>query len=251
MKQILFIPYLFSLFAVIQACSNQTDYQTVKKMERTSKTADANTLSPEEIAEGWQLLFDGQSLSLWKGYNMDGLPKEGWFIRRGELVGKGGAALITKAKFENFEFKLDFQLTKAANSGIFYFVNEVLGEPIYRQAPEYQLIDNETYLNTQGAEIMHKHLTGDAFNLYDGLINPGIGHGKWYQAKIRVKDGQVQHWLNEKLCIEYDIHSKEWQSIVADSNFDETVFAKPAIGHIGLQYWASEVKFRNLKIRNL
>ena len=31
--------------------------------------AEQNTLTPEEVAGGWQLLFDGKTLDGWKDYN--------------------------------------------------------------------------------------------------------------------------------------------------------------------------------------
>ena len=31
--------------------------------------AEQNTLTPEEVADGWQLLFDGKTLDGWKDYN--------------------------------------------------------------------------------------------------------------------------------------------------------------------------------------
>jgi len=33
-----------------------------------------NTLTPEETAAGWRLLFDGKSLALWRGYRSQAMP---------------------------------------------------------------------------------------------------------------------------------------------------------------------------------
>ena len=37
----------------------------------------SNTLTTEEAAAGWELLFDGKSTDQWKGYNKSGFPEHG------------------------------------------------------------------------------------------------------------------------------------------------------------------------------
>ena len=118
-------------------------------------------ITQKEIAEGWQLLFDGRFIGTlervieWK---VCLLVEDGKQIRAIWLSKEEEGDLITKEQFENFELKLDFLLSDTANSGIFYFAQELEEEPIWHSAPEYQLLDNETYLNIQGAEIMEKTL---------------------------------------------------------------------------------------------
>ena len=81
-----------------------------------------NSITEKEKKEGWQLLFDGRSLEQWKGYGLNGeLPKT-WSAREGEIVGQGKDNLITKEQYDDFDLTLEFNLTEAANSGIFYFV---------------------------------------------------------------------------------------------------------------------------------
>ncbi|MEM6317067.1 MAG: DUF1080 domain-containing protein [Bacteroidota bacterium] len=255
MRTITFLSLLVCSLCFSIACQNTAETTTVTKKEKPPKVAKTveltNTITEKEIANGWQLLFDGRSLDQWKGYNLEGLPKEGWTAENGELVGDGGGDLITKEQFEDFELELEFKLSEATNSGIFYFAQEIPNSPIYHSAPEYQLVDNATYLDKQGADFMHKHLTGDAFDLYDGVINPGIVQNKWFNARIISEKGQVEHWLNGKLCIEYDWNSPEWNEKIANSKFNKETFAKVNSGHIGLQYHGNKVRFRNIKIRRI
>lgn len=246
---------MITMFLLLLSCqleSPQSSQSATSKVEKkTNKPPIPNTLTEREKKEGWQLLFDGKSLEYWKGYNLDGKLPTSWNVRDGIIIGRGKDNIITKETYQNFELRLDFNLSEAANSGIFYFAKELPEKAIYQSAPEYQLVDNQTYLDKQGADIMHKHLTGDAFNLYDGIINPAIRHGKWYQALIRHKDGHVEHWLNEKLCIEYDWDSEDWKEKVANTAFDPTIFGTTNNGHIGLQGWGNDIQFRNIKIRRL
>jgi len=251
------LAYLFFVTSfLLIACQGQPENSsTKKKVEKPVKKIEVveltNSITETEKAAGWELLFDGRSLEKWKGYNMNGQLPTSWQAIDGEIVGRGKDNLITKEQYDNFDFTLEFKLTEAANSGIFYFVQEIEDLPIYQSAPEYQLVDNQTYINTQGADYMHKHLTGDAFNLYDGVINPGIMKEKWYTARIKVEKGHVEHWLNGKLCIEYDWNSPDWKERVASTSFNKATFAAKSAGHIGLQGWGNDIKFRNIKIKKL
>ena len=44
-----------------------------------------NTLTPQEQAEGWKLLFDGRTTNGWRGYKKDSVP-EGWKVIDGALT---------------------------------------------------------------------------------------------------------------------------------------------------------------------
>jgi hypothetical protein len=53
--------------------------------------ADMNTLSPAEKAEGWQLLFDGQSLTGWRASDAPGT----FSVKDGAIVVHGRARTCT------------------------------------------------------------------------------------------------------------------------------------------------------------
>ena len=47
-----------------------------------------NALTPEEQAEGWILLFDGNSMQGWRAFNGDTTPAN-WVIEEGAMKGLG------------------------------------------------------------------------------------------------------------------------------------------------------------------
>ena len=106
-----------------------------------------NTLTKAEQAEGWQLLFDGETLNGWRSFNETEL-KGGWGVVDGciQASGEGGDAsgyIVTDKKYANFEMVWDWKLTHGGNSGMLYHVVEHPKFKVpYVTGPEYQLIDN-------------------------------------------------------------------------------------------------------------
>ena len=88
-----------------------------------------NTLTQAEKADGWQLLFDGESLNGWRSFNAPALQGESWIVENGAIAatGKGDDAhgyIVTDKVFENFHLKWDWIISKGGNSGMIYHVQE-------------------------------------------------------------------------------------------------------------------------------
>mgnify|MGYP000117438461 FL=1 len=107
-----------------------------------------NTLTPQEIADGWELLFDGKTMKGWKDYNGDTLT-EPWHVVDGVIQAHGDGSdlsgyIVTDRQFDNFILDWDWKLSHGGNSGILYHVVE---DPYFKvpyvTGPEYQLIDND------------------------------------------------------------------------------------------------------------
>ena len=218
-----------------------------------------NTLSAAEVEEGWQLLFDGETTSGWRGYNRESFPERGWEVLNGDLVilprGSNerpwGGDIVTEEVFDNFELSLEFNVTDAANSGIFYRVVEVPGEAIWHFAPEYQLLDNAGYV-ARGVSDTLTHMAGDNYDLHassGGAVKPA---GEWNLARIVVDRAHVEHWLNGVKMVEYELWSPDWEQRVRESKFgDYPEYGRATMGKIALQDHGNEVRFRNIKIRRI
>ena len=174
------------------------------------------------------------------------------FTAEGSKPGNGanGDILFGVKKFKNFELSIDWNAGKMANSGIFYYVREVPGKPIYYAAPEVQVLDNVEATDNK----IDSHLAG---SLYDMLpadpktVNPA---GEWNTIVIRVKDGKVTHTQNGKKVVEYTLWTSEWDNLVNNSKFKTFPGFTEGIakeGFIGLQDHGWPVSFRNIKIREL
>jgi hypothetical protein len=243
---------------VLLACSST---ETDKKIANASEepTAMVNTLTAEEKDSGWQLLFDGSSTDNWRSYHGDNFPTRGWKVSDGALIVEkssgsdhGGGDIITKRMYGNFELTLDFMVTDSANSGILYLVQENEDDLIWHSGPEFQILDNQTYLNQQESQATTHHLTGDNYDLQSSPKDYTKPIGEWNTAKIKVDQGKVEHWLNGNKVVEYQINSEDWKALVAGSKFNPyPQYGQASHGHIGLQDHGHEVRFRNIKIREI
>lgn len=219
---------------------------------------DHNVLTAQEEAAGWILLFDGVSTDGWRGYNMDRFPAQGWAVEGGNLVvfasdgseeGLGGD-IVTEAMFDDFELVFDFKVSPVGNSGVFYRVAEMDGKAMWEMAPEFQVLDDTAYIE-MGTMDMHRHLTGDNYDLHASRVTASNPIGEWNTARIVVNGNRVQHWLNDQLTVVYDYYSEEWEELVAGSKFDPSIYARAPRGHIGIQDHGHEIRYRNIKVRPL
>jgi len=103
--------------------------------------AQLNLLTPQEKAEGWVLLFDGQSLNGW-----DQGSRSVWRAEDGALVADKGPAVNLRfaEPCSDFTLKADFRQGADGNSGIF-IRSALQGQPattgyevqIWNDHPEY------------------------------------------------------------------------------------------------------------------
>ena len=201
-------------------------------------------------AQNWVILFDGGNVDRWRGYKQDTFPKGGWAVENGALktiVGGNRVDIITKDIYQNFELVLEWRVSPAGNSGIFYFATEE-SDYIWQTAPEMQVLDDSTHPDGNRA-------VTSAGSLYD-LISPTEKFlnpvGEFNEARIKVKNNQVEHWLNGKKILIYEYGSDTINELIAKSKFKRMpIFAKANAGHIGLQHHGEEVWYRNIRLRKL
>lgn len=205
-----------------------------------------NSLTPQQEANGWRLLFDGENPEAdWRGYKRDEFPggwqviEDGWLA----LEQSGSGDIITRDQFDNFELFLEWKVAGGSNSGIFYLAQETDG-PIWHSAPEYQVLDGSPGpIQTSGS-------------LYD-LIGSSVwaevirDTGEVNTTRIVKKGDYVEHHMNGRLLFSFEIGTDEWDAMVEESKFNAPPFASSPGGHIGLQDHGDWVAYRNIMIREL
>ncbi len=209
-----------------------------------------NQLTAAEKSAGWKLLFDGATFNGWRGYKAKTMPEAGWEIKNGELrtVAKvKGKEIITEQKFTDYELSWEWRVGEGGNNGIKYFVTE---ERSGAPGHEYQMIDDQKHPDGK----MGRHRQTASF--YDVLPpaadTPSRPGGQWNTSRILVRGNHVEHWLNGKQVLVYELGSEEVKAGLAKSKFKGYPdFGTKITGHIMLTYHNDECAYRNIKLREL
>ncbi|HQR35812.1 MAG TPA: DUF1080 domain-containing protein [Blastocatellia bacterium] len=219
-----------------------------------------NQLTKAEQKAGWKLLFDGKTLTGWRGFHSQ-TPPETWNVADGCITkpktgggsGKAGGDLITVDQFENFELSIEWKLEKGGNSGIKYLVSENL-PPTGKSAVsfEYQVLDDDNHPDAK-LGIAGNRTSGSLYDLIAASKAKKLKPvGEFNQSRIIVKGNHIEHWLNGVKTVEFDRSSEDYKKHLAESKFKGTKgFGEAKQGHILLQDHSDQVWFRNIKIRAL
>ncbi len=205
-----------------------------------------NTLTPEEQALGWRLLFDGKTTAGWRGYRAADLP-EGWRVKDSALVGAGNRShIVTTAQYDDFDLTLECMIEERGNSGIMYRVTEDADEP-YQAGPEFEVQEDRAYGNQNS-----NRNAGACYRLYAPRQQVTMPPDTWIKIRLLAAGSFIQHWVNGEKVVEYRIGSDDWNQRLAASQYREKPkFGRNSTGYICLQAYTGTVRFRNIKIRPL
>ena len=207
-------------------------------------------LTAEETAKGWKLLFDGQSLQGWRLYHKKDAPAAGWKVEGGvlkKLAMEKGGDIVTEAKFDNFDLRWEWRIAAGGNNGVKYLVTE---ERPSAPGHEYQMIDDTGHPD---GKLGTKRQTASFYDVLPPATDKPLKPvGQWNVSRILVQGRQVQHWLDGKMVLQYELGSDAVKAAVAESKFKSAEgFGTKIKGHIMLTDHQDECWFRNIKIREL
>jgi hypothetical protein len=223
-----------------------------------AQEARPNTLTDEEKALGWTLLFDGKAAPGLRGVQKREPFKSGWQIKDGELflpkeikvMGKiTGGDLTTVESFLDFEFSFEWKLSVSANTGIRYLVRTGTNNSMV--GCEYQIIDDVHH--PEGLKGGPLRRTG----ALDGIIAPAAEKrlnepDQWNSGRIVVQGNHVEHWLNGGKVVEFELGSRALAASVQTAKARVpmgfgTKFKSPIV----ILDQGDEFTMRNLKLRAL
>lgn len=251
------------LAVAVTACNNES------KSGKTDNTTDtttkveapvaANTLSDKDKADGWELLFDGQSTKGWHKYGgnpvgsawkvadgtlyLDTTIKDNWQI-------KDGGDIVSDAEFENFHLKMEWKIAKDGNSGIMFYVHEDTAKYKWpwETAPEMQVLDNSGHPDSK----IPKHRAGDLYDLISSSKETVKPYGEWNLAEVKCVNGKLDFYLNGENVVSTTMWDDNWKAMVKGSKFVKMPdFGTYKKGKIALQDHGNTVWYRNVMIKRM
>ncbi|RXK49919.1 DUF1080 domain-containing protein [Aquirufa rosea] len=223
----------------LQAHGNHIVYRNIYVKELEPQAL--QTLSEEEKAQGFELLFDGSSLFQWTGNTIDYVPENGDLVIYPKRGGKGN--LFTKKEYANFHFKFDFKLTPGANNGLGIRA-PLTGDAAY-VGMELQILDNTApvYANLQPYQY-HGSVYG-IIPAKKGFLKPV---GEWNQQEVIADGNRIKVILNGEVILDGDI-AEATKGGTPDHKEHPGLFNPK--GHIGFLGHGNELRFRNIRVKEL
>ena len=231
---------LLTLFAALAAFATST------------RAAEAQTPPPK----GFTALFNGKDLAGWWGLSTEDPKKwralspedfakkktasladlkQHWSVQKGELVNDGkGLYLTTEKDYADFELLVDYNMLPKGDSGIYL-----------RGVPQVQIWD----FTKEGGKwnIGADKGSGGLWNNSPGaagkdpLVLADKPFGEWNKFRITMIGEKVTIYLNDKLVVD---------NAKLENYFDRKG-GLPATGPIQLQTHGSEIRWRNVFVREI
>lgn len=209
---------------------------TALALAATAHAADMNTLTAEEKAAGWQLLFDGKTLEGWRASDAPGSfsVKDDAIVVRGPRSHLFYVGPVQQGDFRNFEFKADVLTFPKANSGVYFHTRW--------QAVGWPSLGYEVQVNNSHSDLSR---TGGLWGVQD-FPKVIASDGGWFTLTVRVEGKHVTTFVGTEKTADYT----EESPIVRKKGLEQRYLAS---GTFALQGHdpESEVHFRNIKVRVL
>jgi hypothetical protein len=206
-----------------------------------------NQLTDQEKAEGWLVLFDGQTLNGWQTSSQrpSKTPVEQSAINP---HGCGGYMMIHEKPRGNFVLALDFKISKGCNSGVFVRTNPLTprpGKDVGYNGIEVQILDSTT---------AGYHDTGAIYDLVKPMRNAMKPVGEWNHMVVTCDRNILAVELNGEQVSRMDLD--EWKEPNkrpdgSSHKFDVAYKDHPRQGYIGLQDHGAACWFKNIKLKPL
>ena len=184
-------------------------------------------------------LFNGKNLEGWEGI---GGPTSNWKVEDGVLscTGKAGSNWIaTKQEYADFELRLEYQIPKDGNSGIFIRAPQK-GAP-WVNGLEIQVLDD---YGEKWKNLKPNQFTGGIYAVVAPSVRATKKAGQWQTVRIRCNGPKCDVWVNKKHVVSANLATLATQ-------YPRVPGLKQKNGVIGLQNHSSPVHFRNIKIRSI
>ena len=199
---------------------------------------ESNKLLREKNNDGFESIFDGKTLTGWKG------ALDNYEVKDGSIVTKKGhgGTLFTEEVYKDFSVRLEFKLPEAGNSGL-AIRYPGKGSPHLDGMCELQVLDTE---HPKYKDIDPRQAHGSVYGkiaAHRGYLRPT---GEWNFQEVTVQGPKIKVELNGFVILDGDV-----------STVKEFMGGKPhpgtniKEGHFGFAGHHDPVEFRNITIKKL
>jgi hypothetical protein len=200
----------------------------------------ATVAAPAADATGFVPLFDGVSLAGWHG------DTKGYEAVDGTLRAKPGVAgnLFSGGEYEDFELRFEFQLAPGANNGL--GIRAPVAGGVAFSGIELQILDDG---HPKYAEIHPWQVHGSIYGVVAaerGGLKPA---GEWNEQVVTVHGTRITVVVNGRTVVDADIAPfRDGQPTLDGKRHPGLARTK---GHIAFLGHGDEVRWRNIRIREL
>ena len=212
-------------------------------------------LSPEEAAQGYEVLFDGRSLHKWTGNTVNYVPLDGTIDVTASYGGSGN--LYTVKEYGDFDLRFEFRfLRRGVNNGI--GIRTPMGVDAAYHGMEIQILDHDAPIY-KNLRIYQQH--GSVYGIIPAQEHVVFGDlGTWNTMEIHAVGDRITVTVNGRVILDGDIRQackghnvsedgSKKNPYTVDGKNHPGLFNKK--GHLGLLGHGAGIQFRNLRVLDL
>ena len=212
-------------------------------------------LSPEEAAQGYEVLFDGRSLHKWTGNTVNYVPLDGTIDVTASYGGSGN--LYTVKEYGDFDLRFEFRfLRRGVNNGI--GIRTPMGVDAAYHGMEIQILDHDAPIY-KNLRIYQQH--GSVYGIIPAQEHVVFGDlGTWNTMEIHAVGDRITVTVNGRVILDGDIRQackghnvsedgSKKNPYTVDGKNHPGLFNKK--GHLGLLGHGAGIQFLNLRVLDL
>ena len=212
------------------------------------------SLTPQEVKEGFELLFDGEDMSKWVGNTIDYVPMNG-AICVSANYGNGGN-LYTEKEYSDFIFRFEFCFVKeGVNNGI--GIRTPRDVDAAYEGMEIQVLHHDAPIYKN---IREYQVHGSVYGIIPAKRIKSPELGTWNTEEIYVKGDYIRVTVNGEVITEGNIRKACQGHNVSEDGSRHNPYTidhknHPGLfnksGYIGFMGHGEGLKFRNIRIKDL
>ncbi len=222
----------------LQAHGNELAFRNIYVREINTKDIG---LTDEEKTEGFESLFNGKNLDGWQGNKTDYFAENGELVVNPKMGGHGN--LFTEKEYSDFVFRFEFQLTPGANNGL--GIRTALDVNAAYFGMELQILENTAAIYENLQKYQYHGSVYGVIPAKRGFQNPV---GEWNVQEVIAKGNKIKITLNGEVILDGDIAEASKNGTLDHKEHPGLLNKKGYIGFLG---HGSELKFRNIRIKDL